>query len=121
MTNKSTISMIVKFQQPLTYVRVTRPRVDTGKASSATKRRRSTQLAGIRGAISGGDSCAQLKDELDKEGRDKLLTDESFSKEISPEEALSLKATHGFAWSKIRRMRRYTMTYIPRSACITNI
>ena len=45
------------------------------------------------------------KDELDKEGRDKLLNDDE-SKQISPEEALSLK---GFAWSKIRRMRRHIL------------
>ena len=88
---------------------MTRPRVDTSEACFKTKRRRSSELAGIRETISGGEGSFQLKDELDKEGRDKLLNDESFSKEISAEEALSLKATHGFAWSKIRRMRRYTL------------
>ena len=84
-----------------------RPRVVTPDACQKTKKRRSSQLAGICDAISGGEGSAQLKDELDKEGRDKLLKDEAFSREISPEEALSLKATHGFAWNKIRSMRRY--------------
>ena len=68
--------------------------------------RRSSDLAGIRETISGGEGAAQLKDELDKEGRDKLLETEEFYREISPEEALALKATHGFPWKKIRNMRR---------------
>ena len=83
---------------PLTYVRVTQPRVVTTDAGQKTKRRRSSQLTGIRDAISGGA-------ELDKDGRDKLLKDEAFSREISPEKALSLKTT--FAWNKIRSMWRY--------------
>ena len=97
--------------QPLTYVRVSRPRIATSDASQKTRRRRSNQLAGIRDTVSGGKSSAQLQDELDKEGRDKLLSDEAFCREISPEEALSLKSTHGFPWNKIRNMRRYKKTY----------
>ena len=61
----------------LTYVRVTQPRVVTSDAGQKTKRRRSSQLTGIRDAISGEEGGA----ELDKDGRDKPLKDEALSRE----------------------------------------
>lgn len=63
--------------QPLTYVRIAR--VVTPDGFQRFKRRRSSQLAVIHDAITGGKCGAQLDDELDKEGWDKLLKDEAFS------------------------------------------
>ena len=94
--------------------------MSTLDASHMTKRRRSSELAGIREAVSGGEKAAavQLEDELDKEGRKKLMTDSEFRKKITTEDALAMKATLALPWNKLRIMRRYnycnyTCTHTP--------
>ena len=83
--------------------------MSTLDASHMTKRRRSSELAGIREAVSGGEKAAavQLEDELDKEGRKKLMTDSEFRKKVTTKDALAMKATLALPWNKLRIMRRY--------------
>ena len=92
-------------------MRVTKPRVATPDAATRTKRRRSSQLAGVREAVSGGASAAsvQLQDEVGKDVRGKLVSDSKFSTQISTQESLAMKASLALPWNKLRIMRRYTI------------
>ena len=83
--------------QPISLVRVTKPRVATPEAATRTKRRRSSQLAGVREVVSGGadTTSVQLQDEVGKEARRKLISESTFTKEISTQESLAMKASLG--------------------------
>ena len=104
--------------QPLTLARVTKSRVATPDAASSTKRRRSSELAGVRETISGGEEAAsaQLQEKIGKEGRRKLMEDPVFARPISVEESLLMKTSMGLPWHKIRQGRRYTITIIVQLA-----
>lgn len=95
---------------------MSRPRVATSDAASRTKRRRSHQLADIRETISGGAKAAQdqLQDEvllLDKEEREKLLRDPTFSGTLFTIDAMATKANLSLPWHKLRIMRKYGLGY----------
>ena len=76
----------------------------TPDAASSTKRRRSSEQAGVRETISGGEAAAsaQLQEEIGKEGRRKLMEDPGFARPISVEESLLMKTSMGLPWHKIR-------------------
>ena len=68
------------------------------------------QLARVREVVSGGReaACQQLDDELDKEGRQKLLCSKEFSVALTTEESLAMKTNLVLPWKKLRVMRRYS-------------
>ena len=47
--------------------------------------------------------AVQLQDEVGKEARRKLISDSKFTKEISTQESLAMKASLGLPWKKLRR------------------
>ena len=86
---------------------MSRPRVSSLEASAKTKRRHSFQLAEVRHVMSGGGEAAQqqLRNELDKEGREKLVCSKNFTAAIATEESLAMKASLVLPWNKLRIMR----------------
>ena len=88
-----------------------RPRVSSLQASAKTKRRHSFQLAEVCEAVSGGGGEAaqqQLGDELDKDGREKLVCSKDFTVSLTTEESLAMKVSLVLPRNKLRIMRRYT-------------
>ena len=93
---------------PISLVCVTKLRVATPEAATWTKRRRSSQLAGVREMVSGraDATSVQLLDEVGKEARRKLISESTFTKEISTQESLAIKTSLGLPLKKLRIMRR---------------
>ena len=58
-------------------------------------------------------ASVQLQDEVGREGREKLLSSADFCREITPHEALAMKANLGLPWKKLRIMSRYM--YMPNT------
>ena len=58
-------------------------------------------------------ASVQLQDEVGREGREKLLSSADFCKEITPHEALAMKANLGLPLKKLRIMSRYM--YMPNT------
>ena len=88
---------------------MTKPRITSPEASKGTKRRRSSQLAGVREVVSGSPEAAtaQLQEELGREEREKMLYSSGFNSKITPQEALAMKVNLNLPWKKLRIMRRY--------------
>ena len=55
---------------PLSFVRVTKPRILSPDSSKGTKRRRSAELAGINEVVSGGQEAAMAQ--LEEDGKRKI-------------------------------------------------
>ena len=96
--------------QPLTLCKVTKAQVESGEASSKTKRRRSDELSLHRGVVSGGSAQVQLSDEirrLDKRKREDLLACISNTPiRIPALHSLSMKADLHIPWNTLRNLRR---------------
>lgn len=105
--------MISKYKciisQPLTFVRVSQSLVTTSDACSRTVIRRNKEIEHVRELVSGGDSAAQLREEikhLTKSERQELLHNAGFTLDIPPEQGLAMKADLGLSWNKLRIIRR---------------
>ena len=49
-------------------------------------------------------ASVQLQDEVGREGGEKMLSSADFCKEITPQEALAMKANLSLPWKKLRIM-----------------
>ncbi len=99
-------SYIIK---PLSFFRVTNPRLSTPDASHKTVRRRSSEVALVRNTVSGVAATAQLQDEvsaLSRDERKELLASADFSTPITAEDTLAMKADLVIPWRKLGVMRR---------------
>ena len=99
--------------QPLTFVQVNQPRVESAKASVRSLRRRSLVLRDVRQQVSAGDDSAQvqLSNEIKTSTRDvrsKLLQDlqGTVCINVPTETSLAMKADLSIPWNTLRTMRR---------------
>ena len=95
--------------QPLTFIHVPTPRVNSDDASKKTLKRRSQDLSGIRTFASGSCSTEQFHSEIEllsREEREKLIKSTTNIVEIGSEHSLAMKADLSIPWNKLRTMRR---------------
>ena len=95
-------------KQPLTFMQVSTPRVSTSNASTATVRRRSSELRAARKRLSGGDDSAQLLSEITareinrREIMEKLESMPGrFQIKIPAEQVLAMKVDLQIPWRKL--------------------
>jgi len=107
-----TFSVTHLLLQPISLVKVRRGRVTSSEASPKTIHRRCVEMSTVRAVVSGGSSSVLLQEEvhaLNKEERQKLLTDGGFGIEIPAEKGLAMKADLAIPWNKLRIIRRYDL------------
>ena len=97
--------------QPLSLVKVVKPRVDTTKASIKTVRSRAHQMSSYRSVVSGECGTQQLLlthevKALTKEQREELLCTFQAPVALAAEDVLALKASLMIPWNKLRALRR---------------
>ncbi len=83
--------------------------VSTSDASDRTIARRNKIIDRVRDVVSGGDSAAQLREEvkhLSKAERQELLHSGGFRLDVPAEQGLAMKADLGLPWNKLRIIRR---------------
>ena len=88
---------------------VTEGRVPSSAASQRTRRRRTLQLARVRGIISGGSPTEQMAAEvqsLSVERKEELLKEASLPLVIPADHGLAIKTTNRFTWKQMRGVRR---------------
>lgn len=100
------------FLQPLTFVQVQQPRVESAKASTRSLRRRTLVLRDARKKVSADDSSAQvqLSHEIKSctpDVHSKLLEDiqGEVCIQIPTESSLAMKADLSIPWNTLRIMR----------------
>ena len=96
-------------------IKVTRARVCSDEGAKQVVRRRSSEVAQYRAIVSGRSASAQLQDEVAALSTDecqRLVDTAEFSVEITPDDALALKADLMIPWKKMRTMRRYKNTHV---------
>lgn len=95
--------------QPLSFLRVTSPWVDSASASQKTLRNRTDEVGSHRAIVSKHCETHQLKDEvkvLDSDESKKLVESGVFCSAVSVESTLAFKANLQIPWNKMREMRR---------------
>lgn len=82
--------------------------VSTSDASDRTIARRNKIIDRVRDVVSGGDSAAQLREEvkhLSKAERQELLHSGGFRLDVPAEQGLAMKADLGLPWNKFNHFR----------------
>ena len=98
--------------QPMTFVKVTKPRINSSKATRRTVRVRSAEIHEHRSLVSGGDNTTQLQNEMklcSRVERERILAElnnSSFAVSVTTNESLAMKADLNIPWSKLRVVRR---------------
>ena len=98
--------------QPLTFLRVSKPRVDSGTASKETIRVQTAEITKHRHLTSGGADIVQLQDEVmvcSSAEREQILSEVhngGFKVEVPVSQILGMKADLNIPWTKLREVRR---------------
>ena len=100
--------------QPLTFMRVTKPRASSDTVSRESVRGRTAELSKHRTLTSGGAEVVQLQAELkvcspaERESLLSELTKGGFRVEVPVKQILGMKADLNIPSNKLREVRRYT-------------
>lgn len=96
----------------MTFVKVTKPRVNSSEATARMVRLRSAEIREHRSLIRGGDNTTQLQDEMklcscsEREGILAELHNSSSTINVTAKESLAMKADLNIPWTKLRVVRR---------------
>ena len=97
--------------QPLTFLKVTKPRISSTSVCKKTTRNRSRELGEHHHLTSLGSEVHLLQDELKActtKERQLKLSEGGFQVAVSTNQAVATNADLGIPWSKLRKIRRYT-------------